>query len=219
MGKNLIIFVLYSIMLVAFFVACTSDDGGTTPQPDHEISLLFPNGGDSLVMGDSCVVVWEDNFNDNISIEFYKGLDSTAVKVLGYNDLESNGQYSFILPTDLSVGDDYKLKILNVLDSTVSDKSDDYFSISSVVVGDVIGRWNVLGSWNKWEGIWEFFNDGTFSNSWGTSGTWLLINNDISWEYPSGTYYSGVVEGNSMSGMIDGGSGLTGVWSAQKILE
>jgi len=217
MNKNLIMLLSFFLLLSAF-ISC-SDDGGTSPEPNHKINLIFPNGGDSLVMGDSCTIVWEDDVNENISIEFYKGIDSNSVKVLEYKDIENNGEYQFIIPTDLETGADYKVKILSVIDSTISDVSDSIFSISSIVVEDVVGRWNVQGSWNKWEGVWEFFNDGTFINTWGTSGTWSLISNSISWEYPSGTYYTGVVEGDTMNGVVDGGSGLTGNWSAQRIVK
>ena len=67
-------------------------------------------------MGVSYDITWEDNIGENINIEFYKGLDSNAVKIFEFKDVISDGEYEFTVPADSNFGEGYKAKIISILD-------------------------------------------------------------------------------------------------------
>jgi hypothetical protein len=92
------------------------------------ITVTSPNGGETLRPGASINLTWSDNIAENVRIDLYKGniLAQTIVQ-----SVTSNGLYSWILPTNLVYGSDYQLRITSVIDSTVSDFSNQVFSIGS----------------------------------------------------------------------------------------
>ena len=100
-------------------------EGGGEDPP--EITLTSPNGGESLQAGENYTITWEDNFDANISLKLYKGgvFSSTIA-----SSTQSDGSYTWNIPSDTEARDDYKIKITNVNQSTVYDYSNSYFSIN-----------------------------------------------------------------------------------------
>ena len=103
------------------------EGGGNPPEP-HQITLISPNGGESLQAGQSYTITWEDNFDDNISIKLYKGgVFATTIS----STTESDGQYSWNIPSNIEERTDYKIKITDLSDSNTFAYSDNNFSIYS----------------------------------------------------------------------------------------
>ena len=100
-------------------------EGGGEDPP--EITLISPNGGESLDSG-SYEIIWSDNFDDNVSIKLYKSgvFVSTIV-----SSTESDGNFLWDISPNLEDGDDYKIKITSNAQSTLYDYSNSYFSIYS----------------------------------------------------------------------------------------
>jgi hypothetical protein len=92
------------------------------------ITVTTPNGGETLRPGSTVNLTWTDNLAENVRIELYKG--ATLAQTIA-TSVASNGLYSWILPTNLVYGSDYQLRITSVVDSTVSDFSNQAFSIGS----------------------------------------------------------------------------------------
>ena len=98
------------------------ENGGDPP----EVTLISPNGGESLEAGGSYTITWDDNFDDNISLKLYRGGVFAATLE---SSTQSDGSYTWNIPADIEERNDYKIKITNLGQSTVYDYSDAYFSI------------------------------------------------------------------------------------------
>ena len=99
------------------------ENGGDPP----EVILITPNGGESMEAGGSYTITWDDNFDDSVSLKLYKGgvFSSTIV-----SSTQSDGSYTWNIPSDIEARDDYKIKITDLGQTTIYDYSDAYFSIS-----------------------------------------------------------------------------------------
>lgn len=91
------------------------------------ITVTNPNGGETWVSGQSATITWEDNIDENISIELYKGGLFTEELL---STSPSDSEETIIVPTTLQPGTDYRIKIISTLDANVFDVSDANFSIS-----------------------------------------------------------------------------------------
>ena len=100
------------------------EGGGEAP----EITLISPNGGESLDLGTNYEITWDDNFSDNVSLKLYRGGVFAATIS---SSTESDGSFNWTIPTDLQENDNYKIKIQNVSESVINDLSDNNFSITS----------------------------------------------------------------------------------------
>ncbi|MBU0559165.1 MAG: peptidoglycan DD-metalloendopeptidase family protein [Bacteroidetes bacterium] len=92
------------------------------------ITVSSPNGGENWQKGQQYNITWSDNITENVKIELYKGgsLNSTIV-----SSTSSNGTYLWTVPTSLTDGNDYKVKITSVNNASINDFSDNIFTISS----------------------------------------------------------------------------------------
>lgn len=90
------------------------------------VIVKFFNGGDILKLGKSYIIIWDDNFSENVKLELYKGglFDSIII-----NLIVSDGSYGWILFMFMVIGSDYKVKIISVSDVGVFDLSDSNFII------------------------------------------------------------------------------------------
>lgn len=190
-----------------------SDIGYYTLRVTENISLLTPNGGEVWMRDSLQIITWDPDIAGNVVLSLTKA-DVSVLEIATVSG--SDGSYSWIIPDSVSSGFNYRIRIQDEDDSQSLDESDDYFAVAGTENEIVTGQWNVEGTWDKWEGVWTFNGDGTWSNSWGTSGTWELTANIIKWSYDTGTYYLGLIDGDTMSGIMNGGSGLYGTWTASR---
>ena len=94
--------------------------------PEDSVTVKSPNGGDTLKLGKSYTITWDDNFSENVKLELYKGGSFDSIIT---NSTASDGSYGWTLPTSMAIGSDYKVKITSVSDAGVSDLSDSNFTI------------------------------------------------------------------------------------------
>ena len=106
----------------------TSIDGTRDGSGGYEITLISPNGGESILAGTSFNIDWEDNIPENVSLKLYKA---------GYfvenitTSTTSDGSYNWSIPNSIESGVDYKIKITSLTNTSLYDYSNSYFAITA----------------------------------------------------------------------------------------
>ncbi|MEJ2196267.1 MAG: Ser-Thr-rich GPI-anchored membrane family protein [Ignavibacteriaceae bacterium] len=92
----------------------------------EQITVTTPNGGESWQAGTTQIISWSDNIAENVSIELYKGgtLHSTIS-----SSTSSDGSMDWSIPEAMESGSDYRIKITNVNEPSITDTSDAEFTI------------------------------------------------------------------------------------------
>jgi hypothetical protein len=90
---------------------------------EPEVNITSPTSNTSIEPGESYTIRWTDNFNDNVKLELYKG--SSWQRTIA-SSTSSDGSYSWRVPTSLSSGTNYNIKIRSVNDSSVYDYSNSF---------------------------------------------------------------------------------------------
>ncbi|MBN2788631.1 MAG: hypothetical protein JXR69_00415 [Candidatus Delongbacteria bacterium] len=131
------IFMLFVVFMISgvIFMSCSSDDdgGGTTPTPDPKLSIISPNGGEIVQMGEDVWIHFENELDGDVAIYLYKNGDSLDVVDPLITVQDST---LWLVPTTLDSDKNYKLKIVSVDDPSIYDFSDAEFIIAPV--GDYI---------------------------------------------------------------------------------
>jgi len=101
-----------------------------------------PNGGETFYKGSTYNITWSKSGSacgSNVKIELYKGgsYNSTIT-----SSTSNNGSYSWTVPTSLTSGSDYKIKITDTSNSNYYDYSDNDFSILGQTFGNCDGDSN-----------------------------------------------------------------------------
>lgn len=102
-----------------------TQEAGDSPQSD-EINVFNPFGSSNWYAGTSCYIEWEDNISEDVSIKLYKGSNFQETII---NSTQSDGQYIWALPNNLSTGSNYKIKVTSVSNSSIYGYSS-YFTIT-----------------------------------------------------------------------------------------
>ncbi len=89
------------------------------------IEISTPNGGERWQRGLPVFIRWQDNLDEDLVIELYKG--ETLVRML--KKIPSIGAYEWEVDLALEPGDDYTLTIRSSVDPTIQDRSEMPFSI------------------------------------------------------------------------------------------
>ena len=91
------------------------------------ISVTFPNGGEYLVTGKTSTISWMSTGNPgtDVKIELLKGNTIDTIST----DAPNSGSYSWTVPLTQMLGADYKIRITSINDSTISDASNNNFTI------------------------------------------------------------------------------------------
>ena len=101
--------------------------------PPSSITVLSPNGGESIVLGNTYFISWSSSNmseGDSVRIELYK--NGVYQDQIAFNQ-PVNGTYTWIPSGKILTGSDYKIRIVKAYDNSNSifDESDSYFSIVS----------------------------------------------------------------------------------------
>lgn len=101
------------------------------------IKILYPNGGENLISGKTYEIVWKSEISSDVSIWLSKkGASDVADLITGSSLVPaSTGKYSWTIPkdnNDIKNGGQFKI-VISSKDSSVSDSSDNYFTINSTV--------------------------------------------------------------------------------------
>ena len=96
--------------------------------PPPQITVTSPNGGETLIRGNTYTVTWTDNIAGNVKIRLLKG--NAQVLVINAST-ESDGSFDWTVPTSLADGNRYRVEVRSVDKPVVSDKIDSGFTISS----------------------------------------------------------------------------------------
>src|SRR5262249_4041480 len=92
------------------------------------ITVTSPNGREKWVKGTTRTVTWTGNVAGNVKIILTNGGTNAATIASSTPD---NGSYSWTIPTSLADSNKYKVEITSLDNSTVRDRSDRSFTISS----------------------------------------------------------------------------------------
>ena len=114
-----------------------NNDGGTGEWSTRSFSTVAPMievttpvAGEKLSRGLDSFILWEDNLNEDVVIELYKG-DVLAQEI---DTVSSTGVYEWEVDLALDAGCDYSIKVKSSVDETLFDNSE-IFSID-VPAGD-----------------------------------------------------------------------------------
>jgi hypothetical protein len=130
-----VILSLLTISLI-FIISCSKDEPTAptpSPSPTGEITVLSPNGGENWLAGTSNTITWTSTVSDDVKIELYKG---GSIFYTIANSISNNGSYLWTLPDTLPSGNDFKVKITSVLDSSITDYSDSGFVALGLVLSN-----------------------------------------------------------------------------------
>jgi hypothetical protein len=93
----------------------------------NEVTITSPLSGDNWHAGTSQLIMWDSNFDDNVSINLFKG--GNFYKLIS-SSTENDGSYNWNIAFDEVAGSDYQIRIGSLVNSAVSDFSD-FFTITA----------------------------------------------------------------------------------------
>ena len=90
------------------------------------ISITSPNGGETWQMGSAYDITWNDNISNNVTLDLYNsGLFDRTIS----SSTPSDGTYNWSIPADLDESTSYKVKISSIENNSISDFSNNNFTI------------------------------------------------------------------------------------------
>ncbi|MBE0651612.1 MAG: T9SS type A sorting domain-containing protein [Bacteroidales bacterium] len=102
--------------------------------PGGTITVEQPNGGEAWTPGSAHLVSWTKNFAQNVKVELLKA--DTLYGVLDSN-AEGNS-ITWTISDTIPMDNNYKIKVISTVDSTIWDESDTTFSITNAPPGGYI---------------------------------------------------------------------------------
>ncbi|HPS51704.1 MAG TPA: T9SS type A sorting domain-containing protein, partial [Bacteroidales bacterium] len=114
-----------------------------TVTPVPFILVTSPDGGEDWKQGSIHPIKWNDNFDDPVRIELYKGGVFHSVIIAS---TPSTGSWSWTIPAGMETGTDYKVKISRFGDPSVNDFSNADFTISSSIPVNLVVQNVVIGA-------------------------------------------------------------------------
>ncbi|ROL62000.1 choice-of-anchor D domain-containing protein [Bacteroidetes/Chlorobi group bacterium ChocPot_Mid] len=98
------------------------------------ISVLTANGGENLCPGASYNITWSSVGVTNVKIELSSNGGSDFSTTLIANTNASTGSWTWNIPSDLTPGNQYKIRITDITDNNRYDISDANFTISAPTI-------------------------------------------------------------------------------------
>jgi len=102
----------------------------TTGGSNDYITITSPTSSSAWETGQSYTIYWDDNIAENVFIRLYKNGEPSAPIAYDGNGTNSDGAYTWTVPTNLVSNDNYQIAIWSVDDNTIYDYSE-YFSITN----------------------------------------------------------------------------------------
>lgn len=95
--------------------------------PANGLILTAPNGGESWMRSSTQTITWASGMGGNVKIELFKNgvLTSTIAA-----DTPNDGSHSWTIPSDQSLGSNYRVRISSLIDGSKTDESVSDFSIT-----------------------------------------------------------------------------------------
>ena len=91
------------------------------------ILIKTPNGGENLKKGTKYSITWDDAISENVRIELFNG--GALAEVIA-SSAPSNGIMDWDIPNNLLNGSDYKIRVSSVTSDSITDLSNQDFSIT-----------------------------------------------------------------------------------------
>ena len=122
---------ILTIFLFATFLAWNMNAMAQT----YSITVIQPNGGESWAVGTSHLISWTDNLSGAVKIELLQA--DTVFRTI--TSSVTGSTYSWAIPdSTVFVGTNFKVKISSTVNNTISDVSDNVFTIISTPTGGTI---------------------------------------------------------------------------------
>jgi hypothetical protein len=121
------------------------------------LTVTYPNGGETWTRGSTQTITWAYSGNPGpyVRIQLLKGTlvhSTIASKVsIGGN---GKGSYTWTVPTGITSGTNYRIRITSTRNSSVTDLSDNFFAISKVTLLGKNLRHERRPWWSEW---WEWW--------------------------------------------------------------
>ena len=131
---SLIITTLASAQIAKIYIRMNdgSSDGIVVSEIDSMtftgkyVNISSPNGGERWKSNTMHTIKWEDNIDENVKIELWRG---TTLETTIATSTLSDGEFRWVIG-DFPKQSDYKIKIVSISDTTIYDKTDNTFSIT-----------------------------------------------------------------------------------------
>ncbi len=114
---------LVLIIGVALLFSCKKDKAGDPENIDYTVTITSPDNTKNYFTGTEQQIKWEDNFDENVTIELFKG---TALVETIADSISNTGSYNWNIPENLSTGNDYKIKVSKTDYNSVYDESETF---------------------------------------------------------------------------------------------
>ena len=114
------------------------------------ITVTSPDGNEEWERGYSYEITWtSSDFSDNVKIELYT--QSTTMYTELISSTDNDGLWQWEIPSDQTIGSDYKIRISDAGDGNPFDESDSYFIITGIQTADdlFISEYIEGSSYNK----------------------------------------------------------------------
>ncbi|MCS7019503.1 MAG: Ser-Thr-rich GPI-anchored membrane family protein [Cytophagales bacterium] len=95
---------------------------------DPVITVQTPNGGETFFRTRNHNIVWTDNIPENVNIDLFRA--GNFFRAIAEN-VPSSGTFSWTVPADVPLGNNYRVRVRSVLDSMLRDLSDNNFTIAN----------------------------------------------------------------------------------------
>ncbi len=135
---------ILAIVLIAFLGAGSMQLTAQT----YSITVIQPNGGESWGLGSTHLITWTDNLTKPVKVELLR--NDTLFRTIVSSTTGST--YSWTIPDSSDyVGTNFKIRVTSTVLSTITNKSENVFSITSSPVAGTIQLVQPDASGISWE--------------------------------------------------------------------